>query len=70
MTGRRWLPLDAEDRVERLNRVGMPNGLVLPFGLGMYTRRTAFGRYSFFLSSSASSPSHSSIPYASMASKL
>ena len=36
----------------------MPNGRCLPSGFGIYTRRTACGRYVFFRSSSASSPSH------------
>src|SRR5262249_10646079 len=27
--------------------IGIPNGLCLPSGLGMYTRRTACGRYVF-----------------------
>ena len=45
--------------------VGIPNGRCLPSGFGMYTRRTACGWYVFFLSSSASSSSHSITPHAS-----
>ena len=48
--------------------VGMPSGRCFPSGLGMYTRRTACGWYVFFPSSSASSSSHFSTPYASMCS--
>lgn len=50
--------------------VGIPSGLCLPFGLGMYTRRTACAWYVFFLRASASSPSHRSSPYASMSSNV
>ena len=56
--------------VQYERQIGMPSGLCLPSGLGMYTRRTGCGRYVSLRSSSASSPSHRSRPYASMSSKV
>ena len=49
---------------------GIPNGLSLPSCLGMYTRRTGWGQYVSFSSSSANSSSHRSLPYVSISAKL
>ncbi len=48
--------------VQYERQIGMPSGLCLPSGLGMYTRRTGRGWYVSFLSSSASSSNHRSAP--------